>query len=107
MDNAYLEDPWSSTPSSIEMRKSTMGRSSQLEDERDSLRSTLRGLPYVGKVLPATRIVRRLLSIPNSPRALFKGGRKHQGSYRHAYAESWTYLQEECSIEIFLAIGRF
>jgi hypothetical protein len=54
-----------------------MGRSSQLEDEKDSLRSTLRGLPYVGKVLPAIRIVRRLLSIPNSPRALFKDSGKH------------------------------
>jgi hypothetical protein len=49
MDNAYLEDPWSSTPNSIEMRKIHHMEASQLEDEKDSLRSTLRRLPYEGK----------------------------------------------------------
>jgi hypothetical protein len=88
MDNAYLEDLWSRTPSSIEMRKSTIWRPLNLKMRRIPSGQRFVGCPMKAKVLPAIRIVRRLLSIPNSPCALFfKGNRKHQGSYRHAYTE--------------------
>jgi hypothetical protein len=71
MDNAYLEDLWSRTPSSIEMRKSTIWRPLNLKMGRIPSGQRFIGCPMKAKVLPAIRIVRRLLSIPNSPCALF------------------------------------